>query len=224
MVDGFRRATSSPPLTQLADADAAPSHRRPRRRRAVSIVELGGRDRRARRARWTRGDPSTIEEELARVAPFRVTLCNDATSACAAEFFFGEALAPSRLPLFLSRRVSSAADWSSTARSIRAAPATPPRSARCRSPRRSGGGSPTSQLIACASIYQLRATGRGGGMRPLVDLAHARDLGRFRTAARRLDRRGGVRARLRLASRRSPSSTSRRSSSTARCRSTCATA
>jgi len=33
----------------------------------------------------------SIEEELARVTPFNVTLCNDATSACAAEFFFGEA-------------------------------------------------------------------------------------------------------------------------------------
>ncbi len=32
-----------------------------------------------------------IEEEIARASPYRVTLCNDATSACAAEFFFGEA-------------------------------------------------------------------------------------------------------------------------------------
>jgi predicted NBD/HSP70 family sugar kinase len=32
-----------------------------------------------------------IEEEVARLSPYRVTLCNDATSACAAEFFFGEA-------------------------------------------------------------------------------------------------------------------------------------
>jgi predicted NBD/HSP70 family sugar kinase len=33
----------------------------------------------------------SIEEELARSCPYRVTLWNDATSACAAEFFFGEA-------------------------------------------------------------------------------------------------------------------------------------
>ena len=33
----------------------------------------------------------SIEEELARSCPYPVTLCNDATSACAAEFFFGEA-------------------------------------------------------------------------------------------------------------------------------------
>jgi predicted NBD/HSP70 family sugar kinase len=33
----------------------------------------------------------SIEAEVARVSPYPVTLCNDATSACAAEFFFGEA-------------------------------------------------------------------------------------------------------------------------------------
>src|SRR5208283_2542089 len=32
-----------------------------------------------------------IEREVARLCPFPVTLCNDATSACAAEFFFGQA-------------------------------------------------------------------------------------------------------------------------------------
>jgi predicted NBD/HSP70 family sugar kinase len=32
-----------------------------------------------------------IADEIARLSPFPVTLCNDATSACAAEFFFGEA-------------------------------------------------------------------------------------------------------------------------------------
>lgn len=32
-----------------------------------------------------------IEEELSRACAYRVTLCNDATSACAAEFFFGDA-------------------------------------------------------------------------------------------------------------------------------------
>jgi predicted NBD/HSP70 family sugar kinase len=33
----------------------------------------------------------SIQEEIGRVCPLPVTLCNDATSACAAEFFFGEA-------------------------------------------------------------------------------------------------------------------------------------
>jgi predicted NBD/HSP70 family sugar kinase len=33
----------------------------------------------------------SIEDELARLSPFPVTLCNDATSACAAELFFGDA-------------------------------------------------------------------------------------------------------------------------------------
>jgi predicted NBD/HSP70 family sugar kinase len=33
----------------------------------------------------------SIERELARLVPYPVTLCNDATSACAAEFFFGQA-------------------------------------------------------------------------------------------------------------------------------------
>ena len=32
-----------------------------------------------------------IEEELDRASPYPVSVCNDATSACAAEFFFGEA-------------------------------------------------------------------------------------------------------------------------------------
>jgi predicted NBD/HSP70 family sugar kinase len=33
----------------------------------------------------------SIAEETSRICPFPVTVCNDATSACAAEFFFGEA-------------------------------------------------------------------------------------------------------------------------------------
>ena len=33
----------------------------------------------------------SIERELARLVPYPVTFCNDATSACAAEFFFGRA-------------------------------------------------------------------------------------------------------------------------------------
>ena len=33
----------------------------------------------------------SIAEEIGRLCPYPVTLCNDATSACAAEFFFGEA-------------------------------------------------------------------------------------------------------------------------------------
>ena len=33
----------------------------------------------------------SIERELTRLLPYPVTLCNDATSACAAEFFFGQA-------------------------------------------------------------------------------------------------------------------------------------
>ena len=33
----------------------------------------------------------SILEEIGRLSPYSVTLCNDATSACAAEFFFGEA-------------------------------------------------------------------------------------------------------------------------------------
>ena len=33
----------------------------------------------------------SIADELGRLCPYPITLCNDATSACAAEFFFGEA-------------------------------------------------------------------------------------------------------------------------------------
>ena len=55
--DGFRRRRARADDAD-ADAGAAPPHRRARRRLAVPVVELVGRDRRAGRARWTPGDPS----------------------------------------------------------------------------------------------------------------------------------------------------------------------
>ncbi len=128
----------------------------------------------------------SIEEELARIAPFSVTLCNDATSACAAEFFFGEA-GGAAISSTSSSAPSSAAGWSSMARSIPAAPATPPPSARCRSPRPRAA-RPDLTIDLARFDLSTPAADRGGGTRSFFALAHTGDLGRFRPVARRLDR------------------------------------
>ena len=52
-----------------ADAGAASPHRRPRRRLSLPIVELVGRDRRARRRRWTPGDTSRSRRKWRARAP-----------------------------------------------------------------------------------------------------------------------------------------------------------
>jgi predicted NBD/HSP70 family sugar kinase len=97
----------------------------------------------------------SIEEELARVAPFGVTLCNDATSACAAEFFFGEARRRHDfLYFFLGAFVGGGLvlggalypGRTGNAAAIGSMPITAPE----------GASSPTSQLISRASIYQLQ--------------------------------------------------------------------
>jgi predicted NBD/HSP70 family sugar kinase len=97
----------------------------------------------------------SIEEELARIAPFGVTLCNDATSACAAEFFFGEARRRHDfLYFFLGAFVGGGLvlggalypGRTGNAAAIGSMPITAPE----------GASSPTSQLISRASIYQLQ--------------------------------------------------------------------
>jgi predicted NBD/HSP70 family sugar kinase len=97
----------------------------------------------------------SIEEELARVAPFSVTLCNDATAACAAEFFFGEARRRHDfLYFFLGAFVGGGLvlggalypGRTGNAAAIGSMPIVAP----------DGASSPTSQLISRASIYQLQ--------------------------------------------------------------------
>ena len=61
----------------------------------------------------------SIADEIGRLCAYPITLCNDATSACAAEFFFGEAWR-NRDFLYFFMGFFSAADWSSMARSNRA--------------------------------------------------------------------------------------------------------
>ena len=142
----------------------------------------------------------SIEEELARVAPFSVTLCNDATSACAAEFFFGEARRRPRLPLLLPRRLRRRR--AGPRRRALSRPHRQRRRRRLDADRRAGGRRFADLAIDLPRLdLPAPAADRRGGTRPLVALAHAGDLGRFRSVARRLDRRGRLRARLRLARR-----------------------
>ena len=63
--------------------------RRPWRRSSVPVVELGIGDRRAAGRDGRLATTSTRKVKLRRPCPYPTTLCNDATAACAAEFFFG---------------------------------------------------------------------------------------------------------------------------------------
>jgi predicted NBD/HSP70 family sugar kinase len=92
------------------------------------------------------------ESELAAVCPYPTILCNDATAACAAEFFRSRLALP-RLPLFLHRRVPRR-------RIVLDGALRPGRTGNAAAlgsipimKMSNGGVAP--QLIACASIYQL---------------------------------------------------------------------
>jgi predicted NBD/HSP70 family sugar kinase len=106
-----------------------------------------------------------IEREIADLCAFPVTLCNDATSACAAEFFFGEAWRHRDFlyfflgsfvgggiviggSLFPGRTGNAGALGSMPVASLGDASA------------------PSSQLIACASIYQLERSIEAAGLDP----------------------------------------------------------
>ncbi len=132
-----------------------------------------------------------IAEEIGRLCPYPVTLCNDATSACAAEFFLGEAWRERDFlyffvgvflggglvldgALYIGRTGNAAA--------LGSMPISAP------------GGSGSSQLIACASLYQLESGSRRRGAIPPRSVPHARGLGRFRRAAGAMDRGSGLRA------------------------------
>ena len=106
-----------------------------------------------------------IEQEIANLCAFPVTLCNDATSACAAEFFFGEAWRHRDfLYFFLGSFVGGGLviggalfpGRTGNAGALGSMPVMPLGHA----------GGPPSQLIACASIYQLERRIEAIGLDP----------------------------------------------------------
>ena len=74
---------------RLADRAATSPDRGTGSRRAVPVVDVGGRDRRARRRHGRLARIRHRGRDRRKSAAYPVTLCNDATAACAAEFFFG---------------------------------------------------------------------------------------------------------------------------------------
>ena len=106
-----------------------------------------------------------IEEELARFSTLSVTLCKHATSACAAEFFFGDGWRHRDfLYFFVGSFVGGGLVLDGTlypgrtgnAAAVGSMPIAPPR----------GSNLPTSQLIARASIYQLERQIAVAGLDP----------------------------------------------------------
>jgi predicted NBD/HSP70 family sugar kinase len=106
-----------------------------------------------------------IEREIAALCAFPVTLCNDATSACAAEFFFGQAWRQRDfLYFFLGSFVGGGLvidgalfpGRTGNAGALGSMPVMPLRHA----------GEAPSQLIACASIYQLERRIEKAGLDP----------------------------------------------------------
>ncbi len=91
--------------------------------------------------------------EVAKVCPYPVTLCNDATAACAAEFFFGGGWRHRDfLYFFIGAFIGGGVVLDGALRIGRTGNAGAIGSMPV-AQRRDGGGAP--QLVACASIYQL---------------------------------------------------------------------
>jgi len=94
-----------------------------------------------------------VEREIASVCPYAVTLCNDATAACAAEFFFGRGWRHRDFLYFFLGAflgggvVLDGALWPGRTGNAGALGSMPVVA------KSDAGGAP--QLIACASIYQL---------------------------------------------------------------------
>ena len=94
-----------------------------------------------------------VEREIASVCPYAVTLCNDATAACAAEFFFGRGWRHRDFLYFFIGAflgggvVLDGALWPGRTGNAGALGSMPVVA------KSDAGGAP--QLIACASIYQL---------------------------------------------------------------------
>ncbi len=99
------------------------------------------------------GASSTRRGEIAAVCPYPVTLCNDATAACAAEFFFGSGWRHRDfLYFFLGAFIGGGVVLDGALRIGRTGNAGAIGSMPV-AQRSEGHGAP--QLIACASIYQL---------------------------------------------------------------------
>ena len=105
----------------------------------------------------------SIADEIGRLCPWPVTLCNDATSACAAEFFFGEAWRERDFLYFFvgffigGGLVLDGALYTGptgNAAAVASMPVTAP------------DGSGPSQLIAWASIFQLEKRLEAHGLDP----------------------------------------------------------
>jgi predicted NBD/HSP70 family sugar kinase len=106
-----------------------------------------------------------IEREIAALCPFPVILCNDATSACAAEFFFGQAWRHRDfLYFFLGSFVGGGVVIGGALFPGRTGNAGALGSMPVASPGRTGEAS--SQLIARASIYQLERRVEAAGLDP----------------------------------------------------------
>ena len=106
-----------------------------------------------------------IAAEIGRRCPFPVTLCNDATSACAAEFYFGEAWRERDfLYVFLGTFLGGGLVLDGALYQGRTGNAAALGSMPIATPGREGGS--ISQLIACASILQLERSIEAAGRDP----------------------------------------------------------
>jgi predicted NBD/HSP70 family sugar kinase len=107
----------------------------------------------------------SIPEEIGRLCPFPVTLCNDATSACAAEFFFGEGWRQRDfLYFFLGSFVGGGLVLDGALYTGRTGNAGALGSMPIAT--RESGADATSQLIARASLYQLERRLAAAGRDP----------------------------------------------------------
>ena len=105
----------------------------------------------------------SIVEEIARICPYPVMLCNDATSACAAEFFFGEAW---RERDFLYFFIGAFLGGGLVLEGALFPGRTGNAAALGSMPIAMPGRDAPSQLIACASIYQLEKRIESAGRDP----------------------------------------------------------
>jgi predicted NBD/HSP70 family sugar kinase len=106
-----------------------------------------------------------IERQVGDLCSFPVILCNDATSACAAEFFFGEAWRHRDfLYFFLGSFVGGGLVIGGALFPGRTGNAGALGSMPVMAPGQTG--EPPSQLIACASIYQLERRIEAAGLDP----------------------------------------------------------
>src|SRR6185437_13130295 len=117
------------------------------------------------------------EREIAAISPYPVTLCNDATAACAAEFFFGRSWRHRDfLYFFLGAFVGGGVVLDGALRPGRTGNAGAVGSMPVLG--KANGGA-ASQLIACASIYQLERRLEAAGIDPSSIWATPESWGEF---------------------------------------------